>query len=65
MKKREAMLIGIFIALLTMALFSIPLPKPPAPACKVCHCQQISCHRECGEEAMCETRCEGLCQTKK
>jgi len=37
-------------------------PKPPAPACKVCHCGQTSCHRDCGTENMCNMRCEGLCK---
>lgn len=34
------------------------------PACRVCHCGQSACHRECGEDAMCAARCEGLCKRK-
>ncbi len=35
------------------------------PACKICHCGKGSCHRECGEDAMCTMRCEGLCRKTK
>lgn len=42
----------------------IELVAPPAPACKICHCGKTSCHRDCGEENMCNLRCEGLCLTK-
>lgn len=44
---------------------SIQLVEPPRAKCKICHCGQTFCHRECGEENMCNLRCEGLCQTKK
>ncbi len=36
-----------------------------APACKICHCGKKACHRECGEDAMCTMRCEGLCRKTK
>jgi len=34
----------------------------PRPACKICHCRKVLCHRNCGEENMCNLKCEGLCQ---
>lgn len=42
----------------------IELVAPP-PTCKVCHCGKVSCHRDCGEENMCNLKCEGLCQKQK
>lgn len=66
----KRMLVVVFILGMLVLLIAIPapyqtipLPKPPkTPACKVCHCAKTSCHRECGEEAMCNMRCEGLCK---
>jgi hypothetical protein len=43
---------------------SKPKVEIVAPACKVCHCGKMSCDRECSEENMCLTLCEGLCEKK-
>lgn len=62
--------IMMIVSNLVGAMFShsskpkIKLVGPPAPACKVCHCGQTSCHADCGEENMCNLKCEGLCQKK-
>lgn len=52
---------SVFLGIISIAT---KLAKPKLPVCKVCHCGQISCHRDCGEENMCMLRCEGLCQKK-
>jgi len=36
--------------------------RPQPPACKVCHCGKVSCHRACSEESMCVMQCERLCK---
>ena len=64
MGKRERFFIGAWIFLCLLVLFSIPIPIPK-PTCKVCHCGQTTCHRECSEENMCAMRCEGLCKRGK
>jgi hypothetical protein len=53
-------LVGIFVPITHKA----PAPPKPAPACKVCHCGQSACHRDCSAEGMCLVRCEGLCKHK-
>lgn len=62
---KELAMILIAVILSLLVLFSIPLPKPPAPTCKVCHCHRVECHSACSEENMCVMRCESLCQKNK
>ena len=52
---------GLFLATADLVFQTI---KPPAPACKICHCGKVSCDQECGEEAMCMAVCEGRCQKR-
>lgn len=51
------------LGLLGMGLSHYESHHPPS--CKVCHCGKTSCHRECGEENMCNLKCEGLCHSVK
>ena len=59
---RETRIIIVFVLLCFGVLYSIPLPKQPAPLCKICHCHKAQCSAQCGEENMCNLRCEGLCK---
>ena len=62
MKIKERIAIVLAILGLLIVLLSIPLPQKIAPQCKVCHCGKTQCHRECGEDNMCNLKCEGLCK---
>ena len=51
------------VALATLAIYhDDPAPKPQPPACRVCHCGKVQCHKECSEENMCAMRCADLCK---